>query len=174
MHWAGHHVTICCVHLHLSFHPAAAESGGAISSQQLSRITVSASTFSTNHAMDGATIGLKDNSSAVLEAGVRLLGNVAEKSGGGLAAEGSTQVGLQQTVETWGGWQGGVAKHVAANCSVRRGFPAAAHTNRAASAFSQATSLQMPSSIVCTHVYSHLLCCEEQQHLPMRPHERKD
>jgi hypothetical protein len=78
---------------------AASENGGAISSQQFARIAVRASTFSSNRAMDGAAIGLKDNASAVLEAGVQLLGNVAEKTGGGLAAEGNTQVSRRMRVQ---------------------------------------------------------------------------
>jgi hypothetical protein len=75
-------------------HFVASESGGAIGVQQFARIAVSGSTISSNSAMDGAGIGLRDNASAVLDGGVQLLGNVADKTGGGLAAEGNTQVGV--------------------------------------------------------------------------------
>lgn len=78
-------------------HHTASESGGAISSQKFVRIVVSATTFSSNTAIDGAALSLKDNASAVLDGGVQLLGNVAAKSGGGVAAEGNTQVRMQHT-----------------------------------------------------------------------------
>jgi hypothetical protein len=99
-----------------SLYAAASENGGAISSQQFAHIAINSSTFSSNHAMDGAVVGLKDNSSAVLEAGVRLRGNVVEKSGGGLAAEGSTQVRLQCMTTCSGCGIGVTRSHHSALC----------------------------------------------------------
>lgn len=90
MHASYQHSHTMCVYSCCC--PAASESGGAISAQQFAHVAISTTTLRSNTAMDGAGVCLKDNASAVLIAGVQLLDNIADKFGGGLAAEGNAQV----------------------------------------------------------------------------------